>query len=314
MRLTVLPVPGVGPEDVLVHRDGPHEGSLLVGVDDGSLLRVTPDGRRTTRVAHTGGRPLGLEWLPDGRVLVCDSTRGLLAADLTTGAVEALVSTLGGRALRFCNNAAVAADDTVWFTDSSLLHGREQWEDEMAQDTRTGRLLRRDPGGEVTVVLDDLAFANGVVLDPDGAWVTVNETGAARVRRLHLTGDAAGTTDVLVDGLPGYPDNASLGTDGLVWVALASPVVPLLSLLHRLPPAARRASTRLPAVLKPAPTHSVRVQAYDGTTGALVHDLDATRLATGDRAFHFVTGVREHHGRVWLGSLERPAVAVLDGF
>ncbi|MCH1866680.1 SMP-30/gluconolactonase/LRE family protein [Nocardioides sp. CFH 31398] len=313
MRLTVLPIPGVGPEDVLVHDLGPHTGSLVVGVDDGSLLRITPDGRRATRVASTGGRPLGLEWLPDGRVLVCDSTRGLLAVDLASGAVEPLVSTLGGRAMRFCNNAAVAADGTVWFTDSSLHHGREQWEEEMAQDTRTGRLLRRDPDGRVDVVLDDLSFANGVVVDPGGAWITVNETGAARIRRHHLSGDRAGTTDVLVDGLPGYPDNASLGTDGLVWVALASPVVPLLAVIHRLPPVLRRASTRAPAALRPSPRRSVRVQAYDGATGTLVHDLDATPQAVGDRAFHFVTGVREHHGRVWLGSLEEPAVAVLDG-
>jgi sugar lactone lactonase YvrE len=312
MRLTVLPIPGVGPEDVLVHDLGPHTGSLVVGVDDGSLLRVTPDGRRVRRVASTGGRPLGLEWLPDGRVLVCDSTRGLLAVDLATGRVEAWLSTLDGRALRFCNNAAVAPDGTVWFTDSSLHHGREQWEEEMAQDTRSGRLLRRDPDGRVDVVLDDLAFANGVVLAADGSWVTVNETGAARVRRHHLAGPRAGQTDLLVDGLPGYPDNASLGTDGLVWVALASPVLPLLDLVHRTPLAVRRASTRLPAALRPGPRRSVRVQAYDGATGALVHDLDATSQAVGERAFHFVTGVREHHGRVWLGSLEEPAVAVLD--
>ncbi len=44
----------------------------------------------------------------------------------------------------------------------------------------------------------------------------------------------------------------------------------------------------------------------------LVHDVDATALATADAAFHMVTGVREHDGRLWLGSLHEPAVAVLD--
>jgi len=39
--------------------------------------------------------------------------------------------------------------------------------------------------------------------------------------------------------------------------------------------------------------------------GTVVHDrsLDATE-------FHMVTGVREHDGKVWLGSLVEPAVAV----
>jgi hypothetical protein len=49
----------------------------------------------------------------------------------------------------------------------------------------------------------------------------------------------------------------------------------------------------------------VRVQAYDDA-GALVHDLD---LPVDD--YSFVTGVREHEGRVWMGSLHRPAIAFL---
>jgi hypothetical protein len=50
----------------------------------------------------------------------------------------------------------------------------------------------------------------------------------------------------------------------------------------------------------------VRVLALDDT-GAVVrdHSFDAAD-------FHFVTGVREHEGRVWLGSLEEPAVAVFE--
>ncbi|MBV9831069.1 MAG: SMP-30/gluconolactonase/LRE family protein, partial [Marmoricola sp.] len=40
----------------------------------------------------------------------------------------------------------------------------------------------------------------------------------------------------------------------------------------------------------------------------LVHDLDADASD-----YHMVTGVREHDGDVWLGSLEEAAVAVLPG-
>ena len=53
------------------------------------------------------------------------------------------------------------------------------------------------------------------------------------------------------------------------------------------------------------------MQAYDAG-GRLVRDLqvdDPIKTA----AFHMVTGVREHDGRIWLGSLHESAVAVLDG-
>jgi hypothetical protein len=41
--------------------------------------------------------------------------------------------------------------------------------------------------------------------------------------------------------------------------------------------------------------------------GRTVHDLDADASH-----FHMATGVREHHGQVWLGSLVGSAIAVLD--
>jgi hypothetical protein len=64
--------------------------------------------------------------------------------------------------------------------------------------------------------------------------------------------------------------------------------------------------TRIPERLQPKPKRTVRVQAYDDA-GTLVHDLQ--RPGT---TYHMVTGVREHDGRVWLGSLHEPAVAVID--
>ena len=62
----------------------------------------------------------------------------------------------------------------------------------------------------------------------------------------------------------------------------------------------------IPERLQPKPKRTVRVQAYDDA-GTLVHDVD---LPGTD--YHMVTGVREHDGRVWLGSLHEPAVAVLE--
>ena len=41
------------------------------------------------------------------------------------------------------------------------------------------------------------------------------------------------------------------------------------------------------------------------STGRTVHDLDFDATH-----WHLATGVREHQGRVWLGSLVQPAIAV----
>ena len=100
--------------------------------------------------------------------------------------------------------------------------------DDFVQDTATGRLLRLDSDGTLTVVLDGLRFANGVALAADESFVAVAECRGRTVVRLWLTGPRAGQRDHLVTDLPGYPDNISRGSDGLIWVAVASPVDPLV--------------------------------------------------------------------------------------
>src|SRR2546430_15060625 len=91
--LRLVDVGGLGPEDVVV--DG--AGRVVTGVADGRLLRVDPDSGRVERIADTGGRPRGVELLPDGRLLVCDAARGLLAGDPDGGSVEELT----GEPMRF---------------------------------------------------------------------------------------------------------------------------------------------------------------------------------------------------------------------
>jgi sugar lactone lactonase YvrE len=306
MKLTRVPVPGPGAEDVVVATHGPDEGAVFTGTEDGNIFRVSHDGRRIDRVAHTGGRPLGLEIDPDGRLLVCDAHRGVLRIDAATGAIEPVTDVVAGRKMLFCNNAAIASDGTVWFSDSSTMFGIEKWKDDFVQDTRTGRLLRLTTDGRIDVIEEGLAFANGVALSAAEDYVAVAETGARTVVRRWLTGDRRGERDLLVGDLPGYPDNIARGSDGLIWVSIASPTDPVVERLHQAPQWLRRQVTRIPERLQPKPKRTVRVQAY-ADDGTLVHDCD---VDTPD--YHMVTGVREHEGRVWLGSLHEPAVAFLE--
>jgi sugar lactone lactonase YvrE len=301
-RLTVVPVPGLGAEDVLVGDDE----SVYTGTEDGAIWRLRDDGALLDRVGHTGGRPLGIEWLSDGRILICDARRGLLALDVGSGSIETLVDLVEGRRMTFCNNAAVATDGTIWFTDSSRLYGIDRWKADLVENTASGRLLRRDVDGSVTVALDGLRFANGVALAADASYVAVAETAGRSVVRHRLTGERAGHTDLLVGDLPGYPDNIARGSDGLIWVTIASPTDPVVERLMTGPMPLRRAAWRLPAPLQPRPKRTARVMAFDDA-GAVVHDrsFDASR-------FHMATGVREHEGRVWVGSLVEPAVAVFE--
>ncbi|MEU7041734.1 SMP-30/gluconolactonase/LRE family protein [Streptomyces varsoviensis] len=336
-----LPVPRViapeieGPEDVIVD----DAGRILAGAADGRVWRFAlpeePGGDiRPEVVARTGGRPLGLEAVPGGGVLVCDAERGLLRVDPETGAVVTLADAVAGAPLRFCSNAAAAADGTVYFTVSSRRYGLQDWLGDILEHTATGLLLRLRPGGEPEVLLDGLQFANGVALAPDESFVAVAETGAYRVSRYWLHGPRAGRYDCLADGLPGFPDNISRdvargirddissdssrdvspgisrdvprGADGVFWVALAGPRQPGLDWLHRRGPAAGRAAWKAARYAPPRPSRTVRVLGI-GTDGGVVHDLRRARSP-----YRMVTSVSRAGSYLVMGSLTERGVAVLD--
>ena len=292
----------VGPEDVVVDSNG----RVITGLPDGRILRIDPDTAGIETIADTGGRPLGIELFPDERLLVCDAVRGLLRVDPASGGTEVLVTAVDGQPLVFCNNAAVAGDGTVYFTDSSQRFGIEHWKAEILEHSGTGRLLRRDPDGSTTTLLTGLEFANGVALTPDESAVIVAETGAYRLTRLALTGPRAGQRDVLVENLPGFPDNISTGTDGMIWVTQASPRDPVLDRAHRLHPVVRRAVWALPERLQPNEKRTAWVLAIDAD-GQVMHDLQGPGTD-----YFMVTGVRRHHGRLYLGSLLDTAIGVVD--
>ncbi len=108
----LIPLPGEGPEDVVV---GP-DGVLYTGLRDGRVVAVAPEGEAVREVANTGGRPLGLEATADGRLLISDSPKGLLELDLNTGALKTLVTHDRTERLIFRSNVVAAPDGDLFFT------------------------------------------------------------------------------------------------------------------------------------------------------------------------------------------------------
>jgi len=300
--LTLLALPGVGPEDVVVGSCG----EVYTGLADGRVVRVDPESGEVTKVGDTHGRPLGLEVLPDGRLLVCDSHRGLLRLDPSTGDVECLVEQVDGQPLVFASNVVAASDGTIYFTESSTRFHIEDWKAAIVEHRSDGRLFRLDTDGTVEVLLDGLSFANGLVLTPDEAVVIVAETGTYQLTRLRVTGPGAGTKDVLIGNLPGSPDNLSIDADGTIWVALASARDARLDRLLAAPPVVRRLVMAVPERLQPAVRRTVWVLGVD-LDGRIVRDLQGSG---GD--FAMTTGVVRRGDRLYLGSLIGSAVAVLD--
>ncbi|MGB7870683.1 MAG: SMP-30/gluconolactonase/LRE family protein, partial [Mycobacterium sp.] len=146
--LHVVELPGTAPEDVVADA----EGNIWTGVEDGRIVRITPDGSSAQVVTNTGGRPLGLAVARDGRLLICDSHRGLLRYDPATDTLETLVAEVAGRTLTFCSNAVESSNGTIFFTESTSRFHYEYYTGSVVEGRPTGSLFRRDPDGTVSVL------------------------------------------------------------------------------------------------------------------------------------------------------------------
>ncbi|MGN9810239.1 SMP-30/gluconolactonase/LRE family protein [Micromonospora sp. BQ11] len=296
VELLPLPEGSAGPEDVVVDPSG----RVVSGAEDGRIWwwpADAPAGTRPELLAETGGRPLGVEVDPrDGSLVVCDAYRGLLRVT-ADGTVRDLSG--DGERPHLADNATIARDGTVYFTDSSYRFPVSHWKRDLLEHRPNGRVLAYDPGsGRTEVVCDGLYFPNGIALTPDESALMLVETSVHRLVRVDLPD---GTVTVLAD-LPAYPDNLTPVGDGTYWIALPSPRVPVVERL--LPyPRLRQLVAVLPAAVQPKPLRYGLVALVDGD-GRVLRTLHGP-----SGAYDMVTGVRQDGDRLWLGSLTGPGIA-----
>lgn len=210
-----------GPEAVVVDS----RKRILTGLHDGRVVRISSDGKTLETLANTGGRPLGMAWHPDGRLIIADGIKGLLALNVSNGELKTLATESDGVPFGFADDVDVSADGQyAYFSDASSRWHYGQDGEAVMEHGGDGRLLVYDfHNGETKALLGGLEFANGVALGPDEQYVLVNETGAYRISRLWLKGEKAGRQDVFRDNLPGLPDNITFNGTDRFWVAIFTP-------------------------------------------------------------------------------------------
>jgi sugar lactone lactonase YvrE len=305
----------VGPEHIAI---GP-DGKLYAAMSSGNLIRMEPDGGGQEVFANTGGRVLGFNFDAQGRMIAADAMKGLLAIAAEDGRVTVLTDRVSSDdPVRYANSVTVAPDGTIYFTESSTRFAPAAWGGsyqasllDIIEQSATGRVLAYDPAtGTTRIVAHGLSFANGIALSSDGHTLFVNETGRYRVWK--IDGRASGLNvqsgspqaKVLLDNLPGYPDNLMRGRDGRIWVGLFKPRNPAADGLAERP-FLRKVLLRLPRFLLPLGESYGHVFAID-EDGRVTADLQDP-----SGAYPETTGATETADRLYIHSLHAHAIGWL---
>ncbi len=298
-----------GPEDATV--GGDHR--IYVTTRDGTIVRVQNRGVR--EFVNVGGRPLGIETDRDGSLLIANAYLGIQRVTLD-GEVTTLVDVVEGVPLAYANNLDVGPDGTIYFSLSSSKFGAEEYRGtyeaallDLIEHGGHGSVLAFDPASGLTrQLMGGLNYANGVAASEDGSFLLVVETGHYRILKYWLTGARQGETEVLINNLPGFPDNVKAGINGRFWIGFAAPRNAVIDRLSD-KPLLRKIVQRLPAGLRPRAEPFSHVIAINGDGEILMnmHDPEAR--------FPTLTGVLETRDTLYLTTLfgnQLPRIAKRD--
>jgi ribose transport system permease protein len=299
---------GVGrieaPEDVILDR---HD-NLYAGSRHGDIIRFfAPDYERMEVFAHIGGQPLGLAFDREDNLVVCIGGMGLyrvtpdkVVERLTDETNRSIHSINDDSRLRLADDLDIADDGRIFFSEATTRYEMHEWPVDGLEARGNGRIVCYDPrDGSTKTVIRNLRFPNGVAIASDRQSILFAETWGCCIKRYWFDGPRTGEIEMVLDNLPGYPDNINLASDGNYWLALVGMRSPAYDLALRMPGFRRRMAKRVPLDEWLFPNINTGCVIKFNEHGEVLETL----WDLGGENHPMITSMREHRGHLYLGGI-----------
>ncbi|KAF1067709.1 SMP-30/gluconolactonase/LRE family protein [Variovorax sp.] len=292
------------PEDVILDRDD----NLYAGSRHGDVIRfLAPDYERMEVYAHIGGQPLGLAFDREDNLHVCVGGMGLYRVTperkverVTDETNRSWTSINDDSRLRLADDLDIADDGRIFFSEATVRYEMHEWPVDGLEARGNGRIVCFDPrDGSTRTVLRGLRFPNGIAIASDGQSILFAETWGCCIKRYWFDGPKAGQVQMVIDNLPGYPDNINLASDGHYWLALVGMRCPAYDLAMRMPGFRRRMATRVPVDEWLFPNINTGCVLKFSEAGEILETL----WDLGGENHPMITSMREHRGHLYLGGI-----------
>lgn len=292
------------PEDVILDRDD----NLYAGSRHGDVIRfLAPDYERMEVYAHIGGQPLGLAFDREDNLHVCVGGMGLYRVTperkverVTDETNRSWTSINDDSRLRLADDLDIADDGRIFFSEATVRYEMHEWPVDGLEARGNGRIVCFDPrDGSTSTVLRGLRFPNGIAIASDGQSILFAETWGCCIKRYWFDGPKAGQVQMVIDNLPGYPDNINLASDGHYWLALVGMRCPAYDLAMRMPGFRRRMATRVPVDEWLFPNINTGCVLKFSEAGEILETL----WDLGGENHPMITSMREHRGHLYLGGI-----------
>jgi ribose transport system permease protein len=293
-----------GAEDVILDRDN----NLYGGSRHGDIIRFfPPDYERMEVFAHIGGTPLGMAFDRKDNLYVCIGGMGLYritpdrkvekATDETN---RSLHSINDDSRLRLADDLDITDDGRIFFSEATVRYEMHEWATDGLEARGNGRIICYDPNSNKThTVLRNLVFPNGICVASDRQSILFAETWGCTVKRYWFDGPKAGKVEMVMENLPGFPDNINNSSDGNYWMSLVGMRCPALDLAWKMPGFRLKMAKRVPRdewLFPNINTGCVLKFNEQGEVLETLWDLNGTNHP-------MITSMREHRGHLYLGGI-----------
>jgi gluconolactonase len=114
----------------------------------------------------------------EGRLITCEHSGRRVTRTELDGSITIIADKYNGKKLNSPNDAVVASDGSIWFTDPVYGIGGNYEGIKAAPEQEKHNVYRADPkSGDVKVVVDDFVEPNGITFSPDEKKLYVIDTG-----------------------------------------------------------------------------------------------------------------------------------------
>ncbi|MEQ1806671.1 MAG: SMP-30/gluconolactonase/LRE family protein, partial [Burkholderiaceae bacterium] len=291
-----------GPEDVILDRDN----NLYAGSRHGDIIRFfPPEYERMEIYAHIGGTPLGMAFDRNDNLYVCIGGMGLYRVTpdrkvekVTDETNRSFHSVNDDSRLRLADDLDITDDGRIYFSEATVRYEMHEWATDGLEARGNGRIICYDTNtGKTHTVIRDLKFPNGVCIASDGKSFLFAETWGCTVKRYWFDGPKTGQTEMVLDNLPGFPDNINNSSDGHYWMSLVGMRCPALDLAWKMPGFRRRMAKRVPRDEWLFPNINTGCVLKFNEQGEVLETL----WDLGGENHPMITSMREHRGHLYLG-------------
>jgi sugar lactone lactonase YvrE len=301
-----------GPEDIAERNGFLYCGARVNKMDfhsNGKILKINPVTGAVIEFASLPAWLGAIQFDKNGNLLACIIDKGLASIDSAGKITYLATHDSNNHPFTIPNDMDIASNGDIYFsvTSGDYSFNKDNMVKVLASAKPQGGLYCYHPGSKkLETIKTGFLGINGITLTRNEDAIIVAEMGAYRLRKIWISGALKGNEQIIIDNLPGFPNNIVRRPDGTFWLAFTTTRNDQLDNMHPYP-LLKKIVLGLPDFMKPT-AQLFGVLLHIDEEGKILncyYDTDGTVVSE-------ISSVFEYEGKLFMGGDDLDHINYID--